>query len=134
VLFRSVTDGVDTSSHVKSDRAVQRLLREGVAVYGVGLGDEQSFDGVDKPTVRKISERTGGRAHFPKKNRDMPVAFEQIRRELLNSYALTFEAPPTFRSGKPLKLRVELVNPELRRQGVQLAHPQSLVHAPAGGK
>jgi VWFA-related protein len=126
-----VTDGVDTSSSIKSDKAVERLLREGVAVYGVGLGDEKSFDGVDKQTVRKVSERTGGRALFPKKNRDLPVAFERIRRELLSSYALTFAAPATLRGGKPLKLRVELVNPELRRQGVQLAHPQSFFNNPA---
>lgn len=125
-----VTDGVDTGSRVKSDRAVERLLRGGVAVYGVGLGDAKSFDGVDKPAVRKLSERTGGRALFPKQNRDLPVAFEQIRRELLNSYALKFDAPAALGTGKPLKLRVELVNPELRRQGVQLAHPQSLIAAP----
>lgn len=126
-----VTDGVDTSSRLKSDKAVERLLREGVAVYGVGLGDEKSFDGVDRQAVRKVSERTGGRALFPKKSRELPVAFEQIRRELLNSYALKFNAPATLRMGGPLKLRVELVNPELRRQGVQLAHPQSLFAPPA---
>jgi VWFA-related protein len=120
-----VTDGVDTSSRVKSGQAVERLLREGVAVYGVGIGDDQSFGGVDKPTVRKLSERTGGRALFPKRARDLPAAFEQIRRELLNAYALTFAAPAPRRDGKPFKLRVELVNPELRRRGVQLAHPQA---------
>lgn len=126
-----VTDGVDTSSGVKSDRAVERLLREGVAVYGVGIGDEKSFDGVDRPSVRRVAERTGGRALFPKKTRDLPAAFEQIRGALLNSYALALEAPPAPREGRPPRLRVELVNPELRRQGVQLAHPQSLLAGPA---
>jgi hypothetical protein len=38
---------------------------------------------------------------------------------------------PAAQPGKPLKLRVEVVNPELRRQGVQLAHPQSLFTWPA---
>lgn len=121
-----VTDGVDTSSRIRLDKAVERLLREGVVVYGVGLGDEKNFDGVDEAPVRKISERTGGRALFPKKNSDMPVAFEQVRRELLNAYALTFAAPAAPRMEKPLKLRVEVVNPELRRQGVQLAYPQAI--------
>lgn len=128
-----VSDGVDTSSRVSLDKAVERLLREGVAVYSVGIADIYSFDPVDKSALRKLSERTGGRALFPKPKRpaeELPVAFEQIRRELLNSYAITFDAPPTFRSGKPLKLRVELVNPELRRQGVQLAHPQGLYNTP----
>lgn len=122
-----VSDGVDTSSRVKPDKAIERLLRDGVAVYGVGLGDEESFEGVDTASVRKLAERTGGRALFPKKNSDMPVAFEQIRRELLNSYALKFAAPAMQPGGKSLKLRVELVNPELRKRGVQLAYPQALV-------
>jgi Ca-activated chloride channel family protein len=121
-----VSDGVDTSSRVKSDKAVERLLREGVAVYGVGIAAASAFDPVDKGALRKLSERTGGRVLFPKKAGELPVAFEQIRRELLNTYALTFAAPPLQPGGKPLKLRVELVNPELRRQGVQLAYPQSL--------
>ncbi|MDT5271818.1 MAG: hypothetical protein QOH49_4004 [Acidobacteriota bacterium] len=121
-----VSDGVDTSSRVKSDKAIERLLREGVAVYGVGFADKSAFDPVDKGALRKVSERTGGRAIFPKKAGDLPVAFEQIRRELLNTYALSFATPVQQRNGKPLKLSVELVNPELRRQGVQLAYPQSL--------
>lgn len=121
-----VTDGIDTSSRVKLDKAVERLLREGVAVYVAGIGDEKSFEAVDKSTLRKVSERTGGRALFPKEFGDVPGAFEQFRRELLGSYALTFTAPALWREGKPNKLRVELANPELRRLGVQLAYPQSL--------
>lgn len=121
-----VSDGVDTSSRLKSDKAHERLQREGVAVYAVGIAEEFSFGPVDKSALRKLSERTGGRAVFPKQPKDLPSAFEQVRRELLNSYALTFAAPAPRRDGKPLKLRVEVVNPELRKQGVQLAHPQVL--------
>ena len=137
VLFLSAVasparqDGVDTSSRIKLDRAVERLLREGVAVYSVGITDESDFKQLDEVSLCKLSERTGGRALFPKKNSNLPGAFEQIRRELLNSYALTFAAPTALRTGKPLKLRVELVNPELRKQGVRLAHPQSLSAGPA---
>jgi VWFA-related protein len=129
-----VSDGVDTSSRTKSDKAVERLLREGAAVYSVGISDEYSFDQLDKSALRKLSERTGGRAVFPKKFNEVPVALEQVRRELLNSYTLKFNVPALWLAGKPLKLRVELVNPELRRQGVQLSYPQTLLkpQAPAG--
>lgn len=120
-----VTDGVDTSSETKRERAFERLTRDGVAVYSVGIADEFSFDGVDKGALRKLSERTGGRAVFPKTPKDLPEAFERIRQELLASYTLKF-ARPAAQPGRPLKLRVEVVNPELRRRGVQLAHPQSL--------
>ena len=121
-----ITDGVDTSSDTKRDRAVERLMRAGVAVYSVGIADEFAFDPVDKSALRKLSERTGGRAVFPKKPKDLPAAFERVRRELLASYSLSFARPALLRAGQPLKLRVELVNPELRKQGVQLAHPQVL--------
>jgi VWFA-related protein len=127
-----VSDGVDTSSRIKLDKAVERLLGEGVAVYSVGVGDETEFEGVEAASLRKVSERTGGRARFPKKSRDLPAAFEQVRRELLDSsYALALAAPPAPPDGKPPKLRVELVNPELRKRGVQLAYPQSLLAARA---
>ncbi|HEX7314976.1 MAG TPA: VWA domain-containing protein [Pyrinomonadaceae bacterium] len=129
-----VTDGVDTNSRTKSDKAVERLLSEGVAVYSVGIGDEYSFDGVDKSALRKLSERTGGRAVFPKKINEVPVAFEQVRRDLLNFYTLKFNVPALWLAGKPLKLRVELINPELRRQGVQLSYPQTLFKRPSARK
>jgi Ca-activated chloride channel family protein len=121
-----VSDGVDTSSSVKLDKAVERLLREGAAVYGVGITDESDFAQLDKESLRKLSERTGGRALFPKESSELAVAFERVGRELLNSYALTFAAPAPRDPGKSRKLRVELVNPELRKRGVQLAYPQAL--------
>lgn len=132
-----VTDGVDTSSRVRLSEVVERLTRDGVAVYSVGIGEEFSFEGVDKSALRKLSEPTGGRAVFPKKPKDLPEAFERIRGELLNAYALKLAAPTALRTGKPLKLRVEVVNPELRKRGVQLAYPQLLFDrqaAPTAGR
>jgi Ca-activated chloride channel homolog len=121
-----VTDGIDTSSGTKRDRAVERLTRAGVAVYSVGVADEESFGPVEEGDLREVSKRTGGRAVFPKKTKDLPAAFERIRQELLASYSLYFSWPAPLLGGKPLKPRVEVVNPELRKRGVQLAYPQSL--------
>ena len=121
-----LTDGVDTSSRTKSDKAVERLLREGVAVYSVGFADAYSFDPVDRGGLRKVSERTGGRALFPKKEKDVPAAFRQVGQALLSSYAVGLAPQASQGEGKRQKLRVELVNPELRKQGVELAHPQGL--------
>lgn len=127
-----ISDGVDVSSRLKPDKAVARLVSEGVNVYSVGVGDSDSFDGVAEGDLRKVSERTGGRAFFPKKAQDLAQYLEQTRRELTAaSYALRFKVPPTPADGKPYKLRVEVVNPELRRRGVRLAYPQSLYKSSA---
>src|SRR5687768_10992889 len=120
------TDGVDTSSRTKSDRAVERLLREGVAVYSVGFADPHAFDPVDRGALRKLSERTGGRALFPKKDKDVPDAFRRAGHGLLSTYAVTFSPQAPKGEGRLNKLRVEVVNPELLRRGVEVAHPQGV--------
>src|SRR2546423_3033059 len=56
-----ITDGEDTSSGMKSNKAIAAAVQSGVVVYAIGIGDNY-FDGVDKNTLRKIAERTGGRA------------------------------------------------------------------------
>lgn len=123
VLF---SDGVDTSSRLKPDATVGRLVREGVTVYSVGIGDSKNYEGVVKDELRKLSKRTGGRAYFPKRVEDLVRTLGEIRAELVASYAVALAPAAPKAEGKPLKLSVELVNPELRRRGVRLSHPQSL--------
>jgi VWFA-related protein len=128
VLF---SDGVDTSSRSKPDAVVERLVREGVTVYSVGIGDSKNYEGVLKDGLRKLSKRTGGRAYFPKKVEDLVRTLGEIRAELMASYAVALAPAAPKAGGRMTRLRVELVNPELRRQGVQLAHPESLFEGPA---
>jgi Ca-activated chloride channel homolog len=118
-----ITDGNDTSSHMKLEGAAEHAIRAGVAVYSVGVGDAD-FDGVIKGDLRKLSERTGGRAFFPRKMTALASALGQIRQELLSQYAVTFVPRLARPDGTLHKLRVEVANPELRRQGVELTYPQ----------
>jgi VWFA-related protein len=119
-----ITDGVDTSSHVKLEEAVASALQSEVVVYAIGVGDDKYYDGVDKGPLRKLAERTGGRAFFPKKVTDVPTIFTQIQQELLSQYVMTFEARGVARDGSFHKIKVEVVNPQLRAQQIQLAYPQ----------
>lgn len=119
-----VTDGVDTGSRVKLDEAVASALQSEVAVYAVGFGDEKYFDGVDKGPLRKLAERTGGRAFFPKKVTDLTAIFTQISEELLSQYVVTFAPPGAARDGSFHKTKIEITNPALRGQDIQLAYPQ----------
>ena len=61
-----LSDGVDTSSRLKLQEAVDSALKADAIIYAVGIGDSFSFEGVDEGSLRKISERTGGRAYFPR--------------------------------------------------------------------
>lgn len=119
-----VTDGVDTSSRLKFGDAVASALQSEVAVYVLGVGDEKTYSGVDEGSLRRLAERTGGRAFFPKKMDELTAIFTQISQELLSQYVVTFASPTAARDGSFHKVKLEVVNRELRAQGVELSHPQ----------
>ena len=127
-----VTDGVDTSSRAKSDEAVKTAIRAGVAVYAIGLGDDE-MGGTDRGALRKLAERTGGRAFFPKKEEELRAALAEIREALRAQYVVTFAAAAAAPRREAFrKLRVELINPELRKRDLQLSHPYGYFEEAAG--
>lgn len=119
-----VTDGVDTSSRLKLNDAVESALQSEAVVYVLGVGDDKNFDGVDKDSVRKLAERTGGRAFFPKKVDEITAIFQRISQELLSQYVVTFADPAPARDGSLHRVKLELANRGLRGQGVALAYPE----------
>src|SRR5207245_1822805 len=92
-----------------------------VAIYSIGIGDKDRY-GVNKDALRKLSERTGGRAFFPKNGADFQTIFEEIGEELRTQYIITYS--PTTSAGSARKIRVEIVNPALRSADVQLSYQQ----------
>ena len=119
-----ITDGVDTSSTLKSNKAINAALASEIVVYAVGVADEKNFDGVDKDALRKLAGRTGGRAFFPKKIGELTGIFRQIQEELDSQYVVTFAPPSGAREGSFHKIKIEIANPALRGQDVQLTYPQ----------
>jgi VWFA-related protein len=112
-----LSDGWDTISQSKMSAAVDRAVQDGVAVYSVGIGEPEF--GIDKDAMRKLSERTGGRAFFPKKIGELTNIFGEIGQELRTQYVILFSSRPG--AGR---IKLELVNPALRSSGVQLSYQQ----------
>jgi Ca-activated chloride channel homolog len=119
-----ITDGYDTSSKRKVSDAADAAVRAGAAVYVVGIGDEY-YGGVNKGELRKLAERTGGRASFPAKAPELRESFAELSYELGSQYVVTYSPAAANGAGdKMRKVKIELVNPELRKQKLRLAHPQ----------
>jgi Ca-activated chloride channel family protein len=118
-----LTDGNDTAERRKMSEAVERAIRKGVAVYSIGIGDEE-YGGTDKNTLRKLSERTGGRAFFPKTDLQLQAAFTEIGEALRSQYVVAYESANLKQSRPFRKVRIEIVNPELRRRHLHLAQPE----------
>ena len=119
-----LTDGVDTSSRLKLQEAVDSALKADAIIYSIGIGDSFSFEGVDEGSLRKISERTGGRAYFPRNEDDLRSAFAQIQEDLRSQYLIAYSPSNKTKDGSFRKVQIDLVNPELKKQQLRLTYRQ----------
>lgn len=109
-----LTDGVDTSSRVKSKEAIERAWRSEIIIYSIGIGD-RSFSGVDRGSLKRVSSETGGRAFFPNRDEELDEAFALIDEDLRSQYLLAYQpandsADGSFRTIKVnVKARKDLV-------------------------
>ncbi len=118
-----LTDGVNTYGKKKLDEAVQAALRSEAIIYSVGIGDN-FYSGVDKGSLNKISERTGGRAYFPRDERELRDAFAQIQEEMRSQYLLAYEPTNQNRDGSYRKIEIQLTNSQLQKDKVKVTHRQ----------
>lgn len=118
-----LSDGYDTFSKKKLDEAVQAAQRAEAVVYSVGIGDN-FYDGVDEGSLKRISERTGGRAYFPRDENELRQAFKQIQEEMRSQYLVAYEPTNRALDGSYRKIDIQVVNAELEKQKVQVSHRQ----------
>ena len=118
-----LTDGEDTSSRKHLSEAVDAALKADAIIYSIGIGDNY-FDGVDKGALNKISERTGGRAYFPRNEEDLRSAFAQIQDELRSQYLVAYSPTNKAKDGTFRQVKIEVVNPDLRKQNLRLTYRQ----------
>lgn len=120
-----LSDGDDTSSQTKKQEAIDFAVKHNVVVYSIGIRDPEFPDGkLDTDALRKVSEKTGGRAFFPRSETELRAAFTQIQDELRSQYLVAYSPTNKLRDGSYRQVRIEVVNPELRKQKLSLLYRQ----------
>lgn len=114
-----LTDGVNTSGQKHLDDAALAAQKAEAIIFAIGIGDN-FYDGVDEGTLKKITEKTGGRAYFPRDEAELRRAFEQIQEEMRSQYLIAYEPVNQKRDGSFRKINIELANPELQKQKVKI--------------
>ena len=109
-----LSDGVDSSSQKKMEHAIDRVIKADAVIYAIGIGDEY-FGGINEGSMKKLAERTGGRAYFPRDEEDLRVAFAQIQEELRSQYLVAYSPTNKNRDGSYRKVQIEVVNPQTRK-------------------
>jgi VWFA-related protein len=115
-----LTDGHDTTSRLVKAKAIDSTLAAEAVIYVIGIGSKD--EGVDRGVLRDLAQRTGGRAFFPKKNVDLNAAFAEIEKELRTQYLIAYSSTNKRRDGAYRKVTIEITNPELRKQNLELRH------------
>jgi Ca-activated chloride channel homolog len=127
-----LTDGEDTISQVHMQDAISRAVKADALIYAIGIGDRYQF-GINEGALKKITEGTGGRAYFPRNERDLREAFAQIERELREQYLIAYSSSNKGRDGSYRRVAIEITNPELRKENLRLNYrPGYFAKTPGG--
>lgn len=121
-----VSDGADSTSRLKREDAVEAAVRANTVVYSIGIGDYE----FDAGALKKVSEKTGGRAFFPEDEGRLNAAFAQIQQELRTQYLVAYSPTNKARDGSWRKIRIEVVNPKLRDEKIKLTYREGYFATP----
>ena len=116
-----LTDGEDTSSRVRMQDAVDTAIKQNVVIYSIGIGDRRNF-GIDSKTLKKISEKTGGRAFFPDNELELKAAFSQIQDELRSQYLIAYSSTNRARDGSFRRIQIDVLNPDFKKEKLRLLY------------
>lgn len=116
-----LTDGQDTTSRLAKLDAINGTLAAEAVVYVIGIGSDK-HGGVERGELRDLAQKTGGRAFFPDKKLDLMAAFAEIEKELRTQYLIAYSSTNKRRDGAYRKVTIEIANPELRKEKLELRH------------
>jgi Ca-activated chloride channel family protein len=105
------SDGEDQGSRTSMEDALEAARRSHVSVYSVGLLGWSANEGMytNQRLLDEIARLTGGRAFFPKKDKEMREAFDRIRAELHHQYRMGYVPVGNEAAGAEWReIRVEL--------------------------
>jgi len=117
ILF---TDGVNSTSRLTRSEAISRALEAETVIYAIGIGGDRF--GIDHDALNAVAAGTGGRAFFPKRETDLKSAFLEIEKELRSQYLIAYSSTNKQRDGSYRQMRIEITNPELQKEKLQLRH------------
>jgi VWFA-related protein len=102
------SNGPDNASMVAPDDVRAVAEDEGIAIYTIST-NEVNKDAISSGVLRRISQRTGGKAYWARTWQKQVEAFEDIREDLGNSYTVTYYPAPNPNEGFR-KIAVEITS------------------------
>jgi VWFA-related protein len=108
-----ITDGYDEHSESQVDAAVESLKQSGITLYVVGFGGVAGISLKGEKLLSELAEQTGGRAWFPRDERQLVVAYDTIAGDVQQKYMLTYTPENQRRDGTWRAIEVKMRTPGL---------------------
>jgi Ca-activated chloride channel homolog len=102
------SNGPDNASMVAPDDVRAVAEDEGISIYTIST-NEVNKDTISSSALRRIAQRTGGKAYWARTWQKQVEAFESIREDLGNSYTITYYPAPNPNEGFR-KIAVEIIS------------------------
>jgi len=125
-----ISSGFDTISKHTYGEVLKKAEASDTMVYSVSIGQlirlqtenqRSSFGNIDylaaDNQLRALSEATGGQAFYPRFGSEYPDIYDNISKQLRNQYSLAFTPTVLKKDGKFHKLRVEVADLDLNKDG-----------------
>ena len=94
-----ITDGYDEHSQSAFDAAVGSLRNSQITLYVVGLGGVAGISLKGEQLLSQLASETGGRAWFPRDERQLALAYSTIASEVRHRYLLAYTPQNQVRDG-----------------------------------
>ncbi len=106
-----VSDGADNASNSTEKRALESAQMSGVRIYAIVFPSTDARLG--KAKLKRICERTGGKAFFPENETEVRTVLRALDEDLANTILLGFTPPVC--DGKFHRIRLRLAGKEISR-------------------
>jgi Ca-activated chloride channel homolog len=109
-----ITDGYDEHSQSAFEAAVGSLRKSQITLYVVGLGGVAGISLKGEHLLSQLASETGGRAWFPRDERQLALAYSTIASEVRHRYLLAYTPQNQLRDGSWRTISVNVRQPELK--------------------
>jgi Ca-activated chloride channel homolog len=94
-----ITDGYDEHSESKFEQTTETLRSNGITTYVIGFGGIAGISLKGEKLLARLADDTGGRAWFPRDERQLLAAYDAIATEVQHKYLITYTPQDQNRDG-----------------------------------
>jgi Ca-activated chloride channel family protein len=103
-----LSDGLDRSSRLGFEQALEAARGSGIAVYAIGLGLPNGAEGEAGQRLAQLAGVTGGRTFFPDDASQLAGVYAEIERELRAQYRISYQSSNNKVDGSFRSVQVEV--------------------------